>query len=255
MHPRRPLRPIPIKSLTNKNKAVEDEESVGQPAAPSTGNIVIEAIASAEHVETNHSCVLHVQTECDGSNVGTTINSVHVGTVTNTGHVETEPSKQETEHVGTHSGSHVVTPVNPPEMTKNAAVQNPTVNNVESAITQENPDDTLPVPAPVSDIAKDPPPKIPKVQTCSLKLTPLRQLDIDVWCNKVVNYYKFTIPKPTVITATIVEDTGYTLRKRKTKADITGISLRGRKSVDYTPMMQSDVEEEDDVPPKKQNKI
>ena len=120
---------------------------------------MIEAVASAECLETNHSSVLHVQTECDGSNVGTTINSVHVGTVTNTRHVETELSKQETEHVGTHSGSHVVTPVNPPEMTKNAVVQNPTVNNVESAITQEDPENTLPVPTPVSDIAKDPPPK------------------------------------------------------------------------------------------------
>ena len=113
-HPRRPPRPIPIKSSTNKNKAVEDEESVGQPAAPSTGNIEIEAVASTECVETNHSSVFHVQTERDGSNVGTTINSVHVGTVTNTGHVEIKPSKQETEHVGTHSGLHVITPVNPP---------------------------------------------------------------------------------------------------------------------------------------------
>ena len=130
-HPRRPPRPIPIKSLTNKNKVVEDKEPVGQPTAPSTGNIEIEAVASTECVETNHSSVLRVQTERDGSHVGTTINSVHVGTVTNTRHVETEPSKQETERVGTQSGLHVVTPVNPLEMTENAVVQNPTVNNVE----------------------------------------------------------------------------------------------------------------------------
>ena len=94
---------------------------------------------------------------------------------------------------------------------------------------REDPDDTRPVPAPVSDVAKDPPPKIPKVQTCTLKLAPLRQLDIDVWCNKVVNYHKFTIPEPTAITATMGEDLGYTLRKRKTKADITSISLQGKK--------------------------
>ena len=158
----------------------------------------------------------HVQTERDGS---------HVITMNNNVHVETEQSNLETEHVGTQSGLHVVTVVNPPEMTENAVVHNPTVNKVESAIMQEDPDDTFPVPAPASDIAKDPLPKTPKVQTCSLKLTPLRQLDIDVWCNKVVNYHKFMIPKPTVIIATMGEDSGYTLKKCKTKADITGNSL------------------------------
>ena len=129
------------------------------------------------------------------------------------------------------------------------------MNTVEPAITQEDPDDPLPVPAPVTNMAKDPPPKTPKVQTCTLKLTPLRQLDIDVWCNKVVNYHKFTIPERTATTANMGEDSGYTLRKRKTKADTTGISLRGKKSVDYTPMMQSDAEEEDDASPKERNKI
>ena len=166
---------------------------MGQPAATSTRNTETEAIASAECVETNHSSVLHVQTECDGSHVVTMNNIVHVETETKTGHVETEQSNLETEHVGTQSVLHVVTTVNPPEMTENAAVHTPTVNTVEPVIMQEDPDDTLPVPVPVSDMAKDPPPKIPKVQTCTLKLAPLRQLDIDVWCNKVVNYHKFTI--------------------------------------------------------------
>ena len=211
--------------MTNKNKAIKDEEPVGQPSAPSTRNTETEAIASTEHVETNHSSVLHVQTECDGSHVVTTNNIVHVRTETNTRHVETKQSNLETEHVETQSVLHVVTTVNPPEMTENAAVHNLTVNKVESAITQEDPDDTLPVPAPVPDVAKDPPPKIPKVQTCTLKLAPLRQLDIDVWCNKVVNYHKFMIPEPTVIMATMGEDSGYTLRKHKTKADIIGILL------------------------------
>ena len=53
----------------------------------------------------------------------------------------------------------MVTTVNPPETTENAVVHTPTVNTVEPAIMQEDPDDTLPVPAPVSDMAKDPPPK------------------------------------------------------------------------------------------------
>ena len=85
-HPRRLLRPIPIKSLTNKNKAIEDKEPVGQPTATSTRNTETEAIASAECVETNHSSVLHVQTECDGSHVVTMNNIVHVETETKTGY-------------------------------------------------------------------------------------------------------------------------------------------------------------------------
>ena len=237
--------------MTNINKATEDEEPVGQPAAISTTNTETEATASAECVETNHNSVLHVQTESDGPNVVTTKNIVHVEMDIKSGHVETEQSKLETEHVETHSVLHVVTTSNPPEMTENAAVHTPTVNTVEPALTQEDPDETLPVPAPVINVATDPLSKTPKVQTCTLKLKPLRQLDIDVWYNKVVNYHKFKILEPTADMSNTGEDSGYTLRKCKTKADITGTSLRVKKSVDYTPMMQSDAEEEDDVPLKK----
>ena len=94
--------PIPIKSLTNINKATEDEEPVGQATATSTRNTETEATASAECVETNHNSVLHVQTECDGSNVVTMKNIVHVETDIKSRHVETEQSKLETEHVETH---------------------------------------------------------------------------------------------------------------------------------------------------------
>ena len=132
---------------------------MGQPTATSTRNTETEAITSAECVETIHNSVLHVQTECDGSNVVTMKNIVHVETEINAGHVETEQSNLETEHVGTQSVLHVVTTVNPPEMTENAAVHTSTVNMVEPAITQEDPDDTLPIPAPVTNMAKDPPPK------------------------------------------------------------------------------------------------
>ena len=224
-HPRRPTIPIPIKSSTNINKATEDKEPVGQPAAISTRNTETEATVNAECVETNHNSVLHVQTESDGPNVVTTKNIVHVEMDIKSGHVETKQSKLETEHVGIHSVLHVVTTSNPPEMTENAVVHTPTVNTVEPALAQEDPDDTLPVPAPVINVATDRPPKTPKVQTCTLKLKPLRQLDIDVWCNKVVNYHKFKISEPTADTPNTGEDSGYTLRKRKTKADITGISL------------------------------
>ena len=81
---------------------------------------------------------------------------------------------------------------------------------------------------------------------------PLEQLDIDVWCNTVSNYHRFTQPKPA---ATTEENSGYILRKCKSKADITGISLRTKVNIDYTSMMQSDAEEQEDVRPWKQNKI
>ena len=41
-------------------------------------------------------------------------------------------------------------------------------------------------------------------------------------------------------------NSGYTLWKCKSKADITSISLRTKGNMDYTAMMQSDAEDEDD---------
>ena len=77
---------------------------------------------------------------------------------TNTQHVETNLSKQEMEHVGRQSVLHVATTVNPPEMTENAAVLNPTVKNVDAAIKQEKPGETRFQPTPVADVTKDSPP-------------------------------------------------------------------------------------------------
>ena len=48
---------------------------------------------------------------------------------------------------------------------------------------------------------------------------------------------------------------GYTLRKHKSKADITGISLRTMNNINYAPMMLSDDEDGDDEWPKKESKI
>ena len=45
------------------------------------------------------------------------------------------------------------------------------------------------------------------------------------------------------------------MRKRKSKADKTGISLRTINSVDYTPMLDSGAEDEDEAPPRKKSKI
>ena len=94
-----------------------------------------------------------------------------------------------------------------------------------------------------------------KGRTCILKLKAISQLDIDVWCNNVTTYHRFNPLKTIEPAQNMDENTGYSLRKRKSKADKTGISLHTKNSVDYTPMMDSGTEDEDDAPPRKKNKI
>ena len=92
----------------------------------------------------------------------------------------------------------------------------------------EESEESQPEPVPPPNITADPSNKLPKLPSCSLKLSPLRQLDIDVWCNKVVNYHMFTIPQKTATPETLGEDSGYILRKCKTKSELTGISLQSK---------------------------
>ena len=136
-----------------------------------------------------------------------------------------------------------------PTSTENAAVLESTVDKVELVTSKNNAEKAPPAPVPPQDTKKD---CLPTIQKCVLKLVPLEQLDIDVWCNTVSNYHRFTQPKPA---ATTEENSGYILHKHKSKADITSISLRTKVNIDYTSMMQSDAEEEDDVRPWKKNKI
>ena len=64
------------------------------------------------------------------------------------------------------------------------------------------------------------------------------------------HYHKFLPSEP--LTG---ESTGYVLHKRKSKADITGISLRTKNTINYTPLMQSDPEDENDECAWKQIKL
>ena len=108
-------------------------------------------------------------------------------------------------------------------------------------------------------VETSPPKKSPahslKGRTCILKLKAISQLDIDVWCNNVMTYYRFNPLKTAKPAQNIDENTGYSLRKCKTKADKTGISLRTINSVDYTPVLDSGAEDEDEAPPRKKSKI
>ena len=85
----------------------------------------------------------------------------------------------------------------PSDTTENAAEQHPTGNKVDAVNTQEETENTTPVSAPTDDTAKDLPLHPLKMKKYTLKLKPLAQLDIDVWCNKVMDYHRFNPPKPT----------------------------------------------------------
>ena len=187
-------------------------------------------------METQRLNELHVQTKKSHVDVETKVNSVHVGTSGDTQNVETN-SVEQSPHVETPLVLHVaMTGDTTLPADTNAVVQTSTVSSVDLNKSDEN----LPAPAPLQQEKCDKP-SIKK--DLKIKLTPLKQLDIDVWCNKVTNYYQFTQPEPVPAAE---ENSGYTLRKCKSKADITAITLRMKGNIDYTPMMLSGVEEEDD---------
>ena len=276
-HPRRPPRPIPIKSSTKKSTA----EPAGQTTASTDtkaptivensvtkGNALpVQTDNDDPHVETRNTLVSvtdtgHVETKLPDNSSG------HVETlvpVMSTGHVETNPPvhsagyvemvSNDAEQVETSPARHVVMTDNPPCTIEKAVTQHLAGQKMDAEKTQEEKENTIPVTVLTNATAKNSPVHSLKGRTCTLKLKAISQLDIDVWCNKVTNYHRFNPLKPVEPPQNTEEDTGYSLRKCKSKADITGISIRTKNSVDYTPMMESGAEDEDDAPPRKQNKI
>ena len=227
-HPRKPSIPMPIKSSTKK--------SIEEPARKNILQTDINAPTSLENSVMKDDA-LPVQTTCNDPHVETSNTlmpeavdghesrklpenaSGHVETlepVTCTGDVETNTPICNTRHMETVANDAVLVETSPPK---------------------KSPAHSL------------------KGRTCILKLKALSQLDIDVWCNNVTTYYRFNPLKTAEPAQNIDENTGYSLRKRKSKADKTGISLRTINSVDYTPMLDSGAEDEDEAPPKKKSKI
>ena len=129
-----------------------------------------------------------MQTDKDEPHVETTDNIVSLDTVTVTWHVETESPTNDAEHVETLSIRHVVMTDRSSDTTENAAEQHPTGNKVDAENTQEETENTTQAPTPTDDTAKVSYLHPLKMKKCTLKLKPLVQLDIDVWCNKVVDY-------------------------------------------------------------------
>ena len=129
------------------------------------------------------------------------------------------------------------------------------VQGMDVKQSQEKNEDITPVAVPNNATTKQLPVCLLKGKTCILKLKAISQLDIDVWCNKVMNYHTHNPPKPVEPPPENEDDTGYSLRKCKPKGDRIRIALHTKNSVDYTPMLDSEGEDEDDAPPKKQGKI
>ena len=79
-------------------------------------------------------------------------------------------------------------------------------------------------------------------KTAKLILQPLKDVEIDVWCNKTSDYHRFVPPLDSPESS---ENTGYILRARKPKVTANGLSLRKTNSVDYAPMLDSDADDSD----------
>ena len=193
-HPRKPSRPILIKSSTKKPTAKPAEQNISSTdimASISVENSVTKGDALPVQTNSND---LHVETsitlmpETDKGHEVTKLPdniSGHLETlvpVTCTGDVET--------NLPIHSEGHVETASN------------------DAVLVETSPPKNLPVHS-------------LKGRTCILKLKAISQLDIDVWCNKVTNYHRFNPLKTTESAQNTEENTVYALRKRKSKADKT----------------------------------
>ena len=163
-HPRRPSRPMPIKSSTKKST----EEPAGQnivrtdiKASISLENSVmkgdalpVQTIGNDLHVETSNT----LMPEADNGHESTKL----LDNVT--GHVETLVLVTCTEDVETNSpicsARHVETASNDAVLMETSPPKNSPIHSL-------------------------------KGRTCILKLKAISQLDIDVWCNNVTTYHRF----------------------------------------------------------------
>ena len=81
-------------------------------------------------------------------------------------------------------------------------------------------------------------------KTAKLVLKPLKDVEIDVWCNKTSDYHQFVPPLDSPGSS---ENTGYSLHARKPKVTTNGLSLRQTNSVTYALMLDSDADDSDGV--------
>ena len=87
-----------------------------------------------------------------------------------------------------------------------------------------------------------------KSKSAVLKIHPLKDIEVDIWSNTVGDYYQF-LPDPT---PSNVNNTSVPPVIEENNEQ--PISLRGRKSVDYTSMLTSDLDSEVEIDKKKPKK-
>ena len=173
------------------------------------------------------------------TSVGTGQNVLGVETnKDNKGHVEMDKSHLHVETLNNNKGTSQVETTADKGVTLHVHVEtpedvSPNTNSVVSADTQK----------PVQESASTNQPSVLPAKSAKL---------IDVWCNKTTEYYQF------VPSAEILDDlnnTGYSLCARKPKVTANGLCLRKTNTVNYTPMLDSDADDTDDVKKSAPNKI
>ena len=81
-----------------------------------------------------------------------------------------------------------------------------------------------------------------------LKIQPLNDIEIDIWSNMVRHYYKFKV------VSTPPNSKNSPVLPAVNESDEQSLSLRGRKDVDYTSMLTSDLDSEPETDKKKPKK-
>ena len=185
---------------------------------------------SSLSVETNPP---HVETASEMPGVETRLNStVNVETENGWVHVETQRTDQNTLHVETNADVPVASQVNVETLDTEQVKPNETQTDMHKSASRQSL-------------------RLPK--TAKLVLEPLKELEIDVWCRKTSDFYRFVPPMESSLNS---NDTGYSLRDRKPKVTANrektiSVSLRKTNSVNYAPMLDSASEESDE--PKKEH--
>ena len=146
-------------------------------------------------------------------------------------HVETQSNDQHPPHVETTTADQPVT-LHVHVETPNIVHQN--TESVEQTDTQ----------GPVQKSTKENKHSMLLQKSAKLILKLLKDIEIDVWCNKTLDYHRFV---PPLDSPESPENTGYSLCVRKPKVTANGLSLRRTNSVNYAPMLDSDADDSDGV--------
>ena len=220
---------LPVQTSVHPSTSKQPDTSTSTDST--TGNTA----SAAAVAQTDQTPTLPVATTPPA--VETSVNNISVETkVESTGNVETDVSWVHVETQRNEHGSlHVETTTDQP-VTLHVHVETPDKANLSCEAGKNQAKHPVQKPIPAEKQAKV------RVKSAKLHLTPLDELEIDVWCNKTVEYHQFAPPPPCPKSS---NDTGYSLHTRKPKVSASGILLRKTNSVNYALMMDSNDEDID----------